>query len=160
MIENWEEFYAEIEKLMLPELEVKIKELYEGSQTNQNRKDDRLKACLWQRKDLINKNFKFTPEAVKHIERVNRMLSESRAKVLNRCALLYRQMLQLKKEGDDFLDDFRIVGTVTIHFRGEESVLTLDNDENNRQSDYVAMADVLENTQTDFECLTSFSFSW
>ena len=95
-----------------------------------------------------------------HIERVNRILTEGRAKVLQRCGFLYKQMLQMKKQGDDFPDDFEIEGTVTVRFNNEDSVLTFDDDENNGQSDYVAMAEVLEVTQTDFECLTSFYFSW
>jgi hypothetical protein len=159
MIENWKEFYAEIEKLSLPELEAMIKKLYKEFQRSSAHKDYKLNACLKQRKYLINKDFKFTPEAVKHIERVNRILTDGRAKVLNRCSVLYRQMLQIKRQGDDFLDDFEIEGTVTIQFSGEESVLTLDEDENNGQSDYVAMADVLEYTST-FEILTSFLFSY
>ena len=60
MIENWEEFYAEIEKLSLPELEVMIKKLYKEFQKSRAHKDDRLNACLSQRKYLINKDFKFT----------------------------------------------------------------------------------------------------
>ena len=56
---------------------------------------------------------------------------ESTAKVLQRTGLLYRQMLQFKMKGDEFLDDFDVEGTVAVEFRGEESVLMLDEDENN-----------------------------
>lgn len=66
-------------------------------------------------------------------------------------------MVQLKAQGDDFLDDFQVDGTVAIHFCGEESVLTLDEDENSGQSDYVAMADVLDYSQLAFEYLRSFT---
>ena len=62
MIENWEEFYEEMEKLSLPELEVMIKELYQKFQKSKAYSDDRLNACLLQRKLLINRNFIFTPE--------------------------------------------------------------------------------------------------
>ena len=160
MIENWEEFGEDIEKLSLHELEVIIKELFEEFKRNHHYKDDRLNACLVQRKYLINKHFKFTPEAVKYIQRVNLILTESTAKVLQRTGLLYRQMLKLKMQGDDFLDDFDVEGTVAVEFCGEESVLMLDEDENNSQSDYVAMADVLEYTNGAFECLRSFSFQY
>lgn len=159
MIENWEEFHTEIKKLSLPELEAMIKTLYKEFQKSRAYKDDKLEACLSQRKHLINKNFKFTPEVVRHIERVNRILTESTAKVLQRTVLLYKQMVQLKAQGDDFLDDFEVEGSVSIEFFGEESVLTLDEDENNGQSDYVAMADVLEFSQLAFEYLRSFSLS-
>ena len=132
MIENWEEFHSEIEKLSLPELETRIKELYKEFQRSRAYSDDRLNTCLSQRKYLINKNFKFTPEAVRHVERVNRILTESTARVLQRTGLLYRQMVQLKAQGDDFLDDFEVEGTVAVHFCGEESVLKLDEDEKKR----------------------------
>jgi len=79
---------------------------------------------------------------------------------LQRTGLLYRQMLQLKMQCDDFLDDFYVEGTVAVGFRGEESVFTLDTDENNEQSDYVAMADILEYTNGAFEYLRSFSFQY
>lgn len=160
MIENWEEFYVEIEKLSLPELEIRIKELYKEFERSDSRKDDKLDACLTQRKHLINKDFKYTPEVISHIERVNRILTESTAKVLQRTGLLYRQMLKLKAEGDDFLDDFEIEGTVSVHFNNEESILSLDEDENNGQSDYVAMAEILDDTQPDLKFRMPFSFSY
>ena len=46
MIENWEEFHSEIEKLSLPELEVRIKELYKEFQRSYERKNEKLNACL------------------------------------------------------------------------------------------------------------------
>ena len=160
MLENWEEYYDEIEKMSLPELEKTIKELYKEFQKSRAYKDDRLKACLNQRKWVINRNFKFTPEAVKHVERVNRLLTEGSAMVLKRCGLLYRQMLKLKQEGDDFLDDFEIEGSMSFPFGDEESLLVLAEDENSGQSDYVAMADVLDYTSPDFGILSGFHFSY
>ena len=159
MIENWEEFYEEIEKLSLPELEAMIKELYQKFQKSRSYSDDLLNACLSQRKYLINRNFIFTPEAVYHIERVNSILTKSTAKVLNRTEFLYRQMVQLKAKGDDFLDDFNVDGTVAVGYSGEESILTFDKDENSGQSDYHAMADVLDFTNNAFEYLRRFSIS-
>jgi hypothetical protein len=158
MIENWEEFHAEIEKLSLPELEARIKTLHKAFLRSNDYKDERLIDCLSQRRYLIDKNFKFTPEAVKHIERVNRILTESTAKVLRRTVLLYKLMVQLKAQGDDFLDDFEVEGTVSVMFNNEESILTLDEDENNGQSDYLTMAEVLDDTQHAFEHLRTFTF--
>jgi hypothetical protein len=159
MLENWKEFHAEIEKLSLPELEVMIKELAKNFPRAASQNYEKLKACLGHRKNLINHNFKFTPEAVKHIARVNTMLMEARAKVLSRCNLLYRQMLLLKQQGDDFLDEFEVEGFVTINFRDEDTVVTLDEDENSGQSDYVAMSDALELTQSEsISALSGFSF--
>ena len=80
--------------------------------------------------------------------------------VLKRCGILFRKMLKLKQEGDDFLDDFEIEGSMSFPFGDEESVLVLTEDENNGQSDYVAMADVLDYTSPDFGILTGFHFSY
>lgn len=160
MLENWKDYYDEIEKLSLSELETRIKGLYLEFQRSKLVRDDRLQACLTQRKRLIDRNFKFAPEAVKHIERVNRILTEGSAMVLNRCGLLFRQMLKLKQEGDDFLDDFEIEGSMSFPFGDEESVVVLVEDENNGQSDYVAMADVLDYTSPDFGILSGFHFSY
>lgn len=158
MKDNWDKSYKNIEKLSLPELEDLIKELYKEFQKSKAPNYERLVTCLRHRKYLINGNFKFTPQAVRHIERVNRILTESTVKVLQRSALLYRQMVKLKEQGeDDFLDEFNVDGTVAIEFNDEESVLILNEDENNGQSDYVAMADVLEYTQL-VEALASVSF--
>jgi hypothetical protein len=159
MLENWKEFRTEIEKLSLSELEEMIKKLYKGYPNKSTPKYDKLETCLSYRKNLINHNFKFTPEAVRHIARVNTMFMEARAKVLSRCCLLYRQMLQLMQQGDDFVDEFEVEGSVTINFRDEDTVVILMEDENNGQSDYAAMSDALEYTQTDSMRHTSgFSF--
>jgi len=159
MLENWKEFHAEIEKLSLSELEMMIKDLYKVFPKKSTPNYDKLKTCLHHRKNLINNNFKFTPEAVKHIVRFNTMLMEARAKVLSRSNLLYQQMLLLKQQGDDFLDEFEVEGFVTINFRDEGTVEILDEDENNGQSDYVAMSDVLDLTQSEsLSALSGFSF--
>ena len=157
---EWDEFIANMEQLSLPKLEELIKEQFKIFQKSRNRKDWKLDMCLSQRKYLINSSFKFTPKAVSHIERINRILTESTAKILKRSRLLYGQMVQLKQQGDDFLDDFNVEGTVSVHFNGDNSVLTLDEDENNGQSDYITMADVLDYTALAFEHLREFSFSY
>jgi len=157
MITNWDEFDSEIEKLTLSELEDKIKEYYKELRNTNTYEDDRLYFCLSRRKYLININFIFTPNVVRHIERVNRLLMESTAKVIKRTNLLYRQMIQLKANNDDFLTEFSVDGTVAVEYLDEESVLIHEKDENKGQSDYLAMADILDFTQTTFEHLVSFS---
>ena len=157
MLENCDVFCNEIEKLSLPDLEEKIKGYYKEFQRSNHYLDERLELCLWHRCDIINQNFIFTPNVVKHIERINSMLMESTVKVLQRTNLLYQQMTQIKAQGDDFLDDFEVEGSVSIEYLNKDSVLILDEDENNDQSDYVAMADVLDFTQTIFRNLCLFS---
>ncbi|NVN95554.1 MAG: hypothetical protein HXX18_09760 [Bacteroidetes bacterium] len=156
MIKNWEKFYSEIQKLSLADLEIKIKAYYEEFKRSSSYEDERLSICLSQRKYLINENFHFTPNAVRHIERVNRLLLESTAKVIERTNLLYKQMAELKSNNDDFLTEFSVDGTVSVDYIDEASVLIFKEDENNGQSDYVAMADVLDFTQIAFEYLVSF----
>ena len=155
-----DEFVAIMEQLSLPELEELIMEQFKIFQKSRMRKDWKLDLCLDQRKYLINSNFKFTPKAVSHIERINRILTESTAKVLQRARLLYEQMVKLKQQGDDFLDDFNVDVTIRISFNGDGSVLTFDDDENNGQSDYLAMAEILDYTLLDFENLRVFYFSY
>lgn len=157
---GWDEFIAKIEQLSLPELEGLIKQQFKIFQNSSNRKDWKLDRCLSYRKYLINSSFLFTPKAVSHIERINRILTESTARVLKRSRLLYGQMVQLKQQGDDFLDDFNVEGSISASFNGEASVLILDEDENHGQSDYIAMAEILNYTQLAFEKLREFYFSY
>ena len=157
MLENCEVFCNEMEKLSLPELEEKIKEFYKEFQKSNSYVDERVYFCLSHRCYLINQNFKFTPNVVKHIERINSMLIESTEKVRQRTNLLYQQMVEIKAKGDDFLDDFEVDGTVSIEFLNKDSVLILDEDENNGQSDYVSMADILDYTNIAFNPLRTFT---
>jgi len=157
---EWDEFVAKMKQLSLLELEELIKEQFKVFQRSRMRKDWKLDLYLDRRKYLINSNFIFTPKVVNHIERVNRILTVSTAKVLHRARLLYEQMVKLKQQGDDFLDDFNVDGSISVRFNGEMSILTLDEDENNGQSDYIAMAEILDSTLLDFENLRAFYFSY
>jgi hypothetical protein len=160
MKEDLGNFFEEIEKLSLPDLEQRIKEQFKIFKRSRNYKDEKLDLYLGHRKYLINSNWKFTPTVVCQIERINRILTRSTALVLERTRLLYQQMSLLKREGDNFLDDFQVEGTVSVSFNGEKSVLTFDEDENNGQSDYVAMADILDYAALAFEHLREFNLSW
>ena len=156
MLENWKEYHDEIEKLTLPELESRIKILHKEFFRTHAYRDEKLEACLSQRKRLINDNFKFTPEAIWRIDRINRILTESTAKVLQRTNLLAKQMTELKALGDDFLESFWVEGTVSVKFNSENSLLIPDQDENNGQSDYLAMAEILEDANLCYENLIHF----
>jgi hypothetical protein len=151
-------FYAEIEKLSLSELELKIKKLYVVFQKSRSYKNYKLEACLCQRKHLINKDFVFTPLALQQIERVNTSLTVCTAKVLAKATVLNQHMKAAKLAGDDFLNDYDIEATVRINYWDEASVLILDVDEKNGQSDYVAMANIMANTATCYEHFRWFHF--
>jgi hypothetical protein len=152
----------EIDSFELPDLEKKILELYnayfESAFEDKNYLYS-MRDCLSMRKDIINVNFEFTPEAVKNIERVNNMLINSTERVLAKAGILYEQMKAQKLAGDEFLDYFIIDATMTVNRIKEESILSFDVDENNGESNYVAMSEILDATKDEFEYLRRFSFS-
>jgi hypothetical protein len=133
-----------ITEMTLCELELEIKKLYKYYSKNEGRKLKRkIEAYLGQRSWLINNEFRFTPEIVKHIERVNQILTDKTAKVVKKASELDRQMHAIKAAGDDFLVDYEIEGTVDIYYNGENLFQLLNEDENDGQSDYHAMAEIL-----------------
>lgn len=133
-----------ITDLTLCELELEIKKLYKYYSKNESRKlKKKIQELLRQRCWLINKEFRFTPEIVKHIERVNQILTDKTAKVVKKASELDRQMHAIKAAGDDFLNDYEIEGTVDIYYNGENLFQLQDEDENDGQSDYHAMAEIL-----------------
>jgi len=147
-----------ITDMTLCELELEIKKLYKSYSKNEGRKLKRkIEAYLGQRSWLIKDEFRFTPEIVKHIERVNQILTDKTAKVVKKASELDRQMQVIKAAGDDFLDDYEIEGTVDIYYDGENLFQLLDEDENDGQSDYHAMAEILCDINTLH--LRSFCFS-
>ena len=152
----------EIESFSLPALETKILDLYEGY-LKSNLEDfdilNCLKDCLLIRKDIINQKFVFTSNAVKHIERLNNLLNNSTVKVLAKAGALNEQMKALKLAGEDFLDEYLIEATMGVTYTNEESILTLEIDENNGESDYHAIAEILQATAEEFAILRRFFFS-
>lgn len=158
MIEDVERFFEEMGKLSLPELELRIKDQFKIFQKDHRCRDEELKLLLEHRKYFINRKIKLTPLIVSHIERMNHVLTESTAMVLKKTEQLYNQMTRLMAEGDDFLQDFNVEGKVRLFYPGEVALLILDEDENNGQSDYEAMADILDYMKEDFDFLREFSF--
>lgn len=152
----------EIDSFELPDLEKKILELYDGyfdSTLEDKNYLYGMRECLSIRKDLININIEFTPEVVKHIERVNKMLIDSTEKVLTKAGNLYDYMKAQKLAGDEFLDYFIIDATMTVNRIKEESILSFDLDENDGESNYVAMSEVLEGIRDEFDYMRRFCFS-
>jgi hypothetical protein len=146
-----------MEKLSLPELEIRIKDRFKIFQKNQLCTDEELKLLLKQRKYFINRRIKLTPLIVGQIERMNQLLTESTAIVLKKTVQLYDQLTLLMAEGDDFFQDFEVEGKVKVFYPGENSLLVFDEDENVGESDYEAMADILDYMKGDFDFLQEFS---
>lgn len=133
----------EIEKLSLIDLELEIKKLYK-SYTKNNNEDRKWKIIqyLEQRKEQINNDFIFTPEIVNHIERVNQILTDKTGMMVKKAAELDRQMQKVIVAGDDFLQDYEIEYSIKVEFNGED-LRHIEVDENQGQSDYLAIADIL-----------------
>jgi hypothetical protein len=68
-------------------------------------------------------------------------------------------MKDQKLAGDDFLDEYIIEATMSVNYINEESILTLVIDENNGESDYHAMAEILHATAGELGNLRRFFFS-
>jgi hypothetical protein len=147
-----------IENLSLLDLESKIKKLYDSNSKNEYKKKKKIERCLLQRKALINKDFRFTPEIVNHIERVNQILTDKTAKVLKKAIELNRQMQAVTAVGDDFLEDYEVEATLKVEYNGED-LHTIEVDENIGQSNYHVMADILYYTDI-LPYLRSFCFSF
>ena len=134
----------EIESFELPALEVKIQQLYNSYMSIHG--DSNYLGCLndilGMRKEIINKRFVFTPQAVVQFERINKLLTEKSAKLIAKTALLYEQMKANKRTGDDFLDDYHLEATLDVAYRGEDSILTMETDENGGECDYSLMAEI------------------
>jgi len=142
----------EIESFELPALEAKIQQLYDGYLSNRGDGDylGCLNDVLGLRKSILNERFVFTPQAVMHFERINKLMIEQTAKLLAKTETLYEQMKANKKAGDDFLDDFHLEATLEVGYRGEESILILEADENAGECDYNALAEIISFTPNAF----------
>ena len=142
-----------IESLSLLELEDKIKTLYKDYESCKlNLMDEitnELCCYLFERNLRINKGFVFTPLVVKHIERINQLLIENTAKLLAKANAINQQMLDLKRSGDDFIDDYFIEATLEVRYWDESSLLELEIDENEGRSDYHKMAEILQESRLD-----------
>lgn len=152
----------EIDSFALPSLEKKILEQFAGYSDSAFEGKDYLycmRDCLKIRKDIINQKIEFTPEVVKHIERINKMLIDRTAKILTKAGIIYDQMKALRLAGDEFLEYFIIDATMCVNRIDEESIVPFDVDENDGESNYVAMSEVLDFSRDEFDFLRRFSFS-
>ena len=152
----------EIESFEIHALESKIVELYEGYLESALQDEDIfdcLTDCLQMRKDVINEAIEFTPIIVSQIERVNGLLISTSTNALLKAKMMDWQLNTLKKEYDNFGDDFSIEIKLGIAFSDEKSVLTLDTDENEGASNYQLMAEILQASTGQFNCLRKFVFS-
>lgn len=152
----------EIESFEIPALESKIVELYDGYMES-GLQDDDIFYCLTDilqiRKDIINEDIEFTSSIVSHIERVNTLLISTTSKALIKAMLMVGQLKTLKNDYKDFQDEFIIEIQLGVTYTDEDSLLTLNTDENEGVSNYQAMSEILKATSGQFNCLRRFIFS-
>jgi len=151
----------DIESTSIFSLEEKIKSLYqkyllahpgiEGTLLHD------IRELLSQRRELINKNFKFTPLAMKHIERVNELLNTATIKVYHQAIETNRLLNDAKLRGDDFAQDYNWEAYVQVGWKEKNNLLEFEDDENKGVSDYIAMAEILNETRR-YNNLRGFHF--
>lgn len=73
------------------------------------------------------------------------MLIKSTEKLLNKAGQLYEQMKALKIAGDDFIDYFTIDATINVNIINENTIQSFNIDENNGESNYIAMSSSVRN---------------
>ena len=136
-----ESFYEEIEKMTLPNLEHFIEELSAEMEENHEKID----VCLRQRQYLLTNMFKCTPENVERLFRVANLIKERVEMLHHKGNQLYEQMCKLWKDGENEpFTDFYVELSLQISFNDEEtSILHLDDDKSG--SNYVRMAELLDN---------------
>jgi hypothetical protein len=151
-MKTWKQI-PEIESLSLEELELRIKFHYETYDHCKREMrplvEENIENYLFERQIRINKGFVFTPLVVKQIERINQILIDHTAKLLAKANIINQQMLELKRSGDEFLDDYFIEATLEVRYWDENSLLELEEDENEGKSDYHKMAEILQESRLD-----------
>ncbi len=143
-----DKYFEKVKEMSIPKLEKEIHKLYPAFLKSNEMAKWKIYICLWSRKSKLNKNFKFSAAQVVKLEKVNQLLIDATTKLLKKTEQLDRQMQAIKAAGDDFLDDYDIEANLTIEFYDEDSILVIDEDENEGQSDYQAMVEVLDETLT------------
>ena len=135
-----ESFYTAIENMTLPDLEIFIAALCEDISVNREKID----SSLMQRKYLLNNMFKCTPENVERLFCMANLVKDRLAMLHEKGNQLHRQMCQVWNEGKNPpFNDFYVKISLTPCFNDEEtSILHLDDDGSG--SDYVKMAEILE----------------
>ncbi|MCL1887431.1 MAG: hypothetical protein FWF96_00990 [Kiritimatiellaeota bacterium] len=116
--------------------------------TNLNRV--KMDACLRHRKHLLRDRFENTPENIQGLLRVARLIREKAAMLHEKGNQLHRQMLDLwRGGGNEPFTDFNVELSLRVSFNGADSVLRLEDD--NTGSDYVKMAEILDEFYGDGE---------
>lgn len=136
-------FKKEIKEMSCDELELDIKKLYKTYTKNKSESVRlRIKNQLKQRKRLINERIIFTPDIVNYIMKVNQLLTDKTMLIIKKAVELNQQMEEVKKAGDNFLEDYEVEYSIKIEYDGE-NLRNIEAHQNYIQSDYYAIADIL-----------------
>jgi len=139
-------FYAQIEKMTLPELEHLIEELFDEMEANRREID----ACFSRRKSVLRDMFECTPENVKRLHCIANLVKDNTKMLHDKGNQLYAQMCKLWHDGENkSFTDFYIEISLRICFNDEEtSILPLDDD--NSGSNYVRMAELIDDFRNEY----------
>jgi hypothetical protein len=124
---------------------------YEGALLNE------LREKLSLRRDLINKDFQFTQQAVTHIERVNKLLIRATNKAHSKAIEINKLLNEDKQQGNELSQNYSLKASVEVGWSEGNWFLRLMKDENHFASDYVKMAEIIHETRRYSE-LRSFFF--
>lgn len=147
-IEDYSEFHKQIQTLTIPELEEVIKFLDLPKNREINR--DKMERCLGQRKRLLTKQFECSPENLERMRNVANLVKKHTEILRKKGNELYAQMLKIwqEKKNEPF-SDFYVKLSLCVPFNDEDSILHLPDD--NSGSDYIKMAEILDNFHNRFE---------
>ena len=131
-------------KTKLPEIEEKIRQLYKSTGELWRDKTtpeqlQQIENLLRERRSILNSMFLGNEEEMSHLKRVNEHLSYLRKELHRRVAAMKQSIMK----DPTFDDDFKVEGTLEVHYNDETSVLTLKDDAY-YGSDFRLMNEVLE----------------
>ncbi|MDH8701584.1 hypothetical protein M2138_000931 [Dysgonomonadaceae bacterium PH5-43] len=105
--------------------------------------DELIRLLLEKRKYLLDKTFEYTPENIKNLLRVNRILSEGSEKVQLQARKLFKEIIS---RNDGFTQDFEIDGTVRVSYNGVHSLFypTLEEEEEEEKATYPNILEIID----------------
>ena len=146
-----EDFFEQIEKLTLPDLERLLEELCQNKEDNR----EKICRCLDRRKSLLHGIFECTPDNMARLHTMANLIKNRVTMLRDKGDQLYKQMYVLWQEGkNERFTDFYVEISLQVSFNDENSILHLADDHSG--SDYLKIAEILDDfNDSTFENLIS-----
>jgi len=121
-------FLSKIVQLPLPALEKETMRLYQlylhrCTRGTERLVEDKIKLCLNERKERLNKDFTFTPENVNQIRQIVEKLKIATQKLLDKTIEINEQMRGMLQSSDSFLHEFSIEATLTVKWEETDNAI-------------------------------------